>query len=371
MEDKDKEKKQGAVYTSTSTEDVLGPPPKEVIDYLIEKGLPPVKASLHLESQKFGKQPGSAQRSLFDYLNGEQKELAREENIETTGIDLSMTQNRAVNAIQSLFTVTGYKGSGPEEIFDGRGPSKFKGSLPTLKVTPTQYLEAYGVKKQKTGRGKMEYRSNERKEAIKALEELASKSRLIWYTRKYLEETKRGAKEERSEVIKVITPLIQLGMRYQNLTEGEVEQVKQGGSRKLSHLLIKPFPIFVDQIDKYFILKGARYLEEIKQIAPRSKILYRLVDFLLLQAELKRRHKDNYTVEINYIKLAHKLRMNAWINTRNWKQIRESLNSHYDHAKQLGYLNSYKIDEPGVYEEKDILFLNPDKCLEVRKREEK
>ena len=40
---------------------------------------------------------------------------------------------------------------------------KFSGYLPVLKITASQYLDAYGVNKKETERNKTEYNSNERK----------------------------------------------------------------------------------------------------------------------------------------------------------------------------------------------------------------
>ena len=70
-----------------------------------------VRAGLHVEMQKFGEKPKPAQASLFEMLDKETQELAVKHNVEMVGIDATLAQNKALHAIQKLFTATNYEGN--------------------------------------------------------------------------------------------------------------------------------------------------------------------------------------------------------------------------------------------------------------------
>ena len=75
--------------------------------------------------------------------------------VEVTGLNLTQLQHRAVHAIQTLLNDSNYKGNLPTSTkkkldFD------FDGKLPILKLTPSEFYEAFGCRK----------RANRRKMAI-------------------------------------------------------------------------------------------------------------------------------------------------------------------------------------------------------------
>jgi hypothetical protein len=130
-------------------------------------------------------------------------------------------------------------------------------------------------------------------------------------------------------------------------------------------IAIEPCPILVDQIDNYFLLKPANYREEIALKVRQwkvSKYTYLFIDYLMAQAELKRRAHEPLVLRKTIEELAYKLRMDYWIKSRKWKNVRGSLNKSYKIAKDLGYLLDYKT-VPGrtVPEEMEELTLNPEK----------
>jgi hypothetical protein len=49
------------------------------------------------------------------------------------------------------------------------------------------------------------------------------------------------------------------------------------------------------------------------------------LEWLILQAEIQRRAKTGWRIEINFIKLAEKLQMTSMIRKRKWAKIREQL----------------------------------------------
>jgi hypothetical protein len=81
------------------------------------------------------------------------------------------------------------------------------------------------------------------------------------------------------------------------------------------------------------------------------------LEWLILQAEIQRRAKTGWKIEINYKKLAEKLQMKSMIKRRKWAQIQEQLHECYEVAAKLGYLEGYSTEE-GKYTTKEVFLLN-------------
>lgn len=352
------------VALSTSTE----PAPQ-----VIRKPL--VKASLHLEQQKFGKKTIPTQGTLFDMLEQTKtKDEAKNLKIEIIGINNTQAQNQALHAIQTLLTQTDYRGNLQGKKITGNNMWHFAGLLPTLSFPPAQYLEAFGVKKYKTSRGKKEFSGEESKRALDALLDLAITQHLIVYKKTYYEEVK-GKREKKIDRVEVIAPLIRILYGWKGLTQDENEQLDKGGNTLQTDnkavIIIEPSPLLVDQIDTYFVLKPANCYQEIRVLVGKtSKYVPLFTDFL--RTEVTKREiasrgtgNKNLVIERNYQTLAQNLRMDSYIKTRNWKTIRSTLNKCYEIAKNLGYLKSYAT-KAGKIMEIDYLVLNPDKFEGVK-----
>jgi hypothetical protein len=325
----------------------------------VSPGTALVRASLHLEKQKFGKKP--LPYGIQDVI----------------GIDLTQAQGQALFAIQRLLQETEYRGNLPPEPYDGNNIWKFSGKLPVLKFSPAQYLEAFGVKKYQTARGYMEFSGEERKDALKALIDLAIKQHIFVYKRVYWEKTKKGQDQERINRIETIDTLIKISRGWEALTKQEDSildngKTTRGTDDKLKVIFLSPCPILVDQIDTYFSLKRATCYQEIRLlIGYASKYVYHFVDFLLAevaQREIKSKGKgnQNWTIERSPETLAYNLRMNTWLKKKQWKQIRESLKKCYETAQKLGYLTGYEMDVKGKTTTLDRLILNPEKFRRMR-----
>jgi hypothetical protein len=235
-----------------------------------------VKTSIHTEMHKFGQKPDT-RLSIFDSLDTETKNEVEENKIHVIGIENTEAQNRALFAVQKLFSETNYKGNLKGTELNRRNRFLYQGYLPALRFTTSQYLEAYGVGKRKTARGKMEFNVEERRLALQALKDLNDKRYLFYYERKYWTTTKKGKKEERFDLIKTVKPLINITEGYEALTKLERDTVlknrtNQSTDKKLQYIAIEPCPILVDQIDTYFILKPANYREEIALTARQFKV---------------------------------------------------------------------------------------------------
>jgi hypothetical protein len=347
-----------------------------------------VKASLHTEIQKFGKKKKVNQLDLFDAVSSTDKELATTHNIEVAGVDISKAQNKALFAIQTLLSKTSFEGNvNGKEVRKSESGFKFSGYLPQVRVSISEYLEAFGVGKRTTARDKQEYNSNERAEALKALRDLHDNRYLFFYEKKYWVDTGKGKPEERFDVVKTVRPLITITEGYQELTRPEKDSLMDGATtgtilgsgvipvdQKLTHIQIEPAPILIDQVDKYFVLKPADCYQEIKLLVGNaSRYVYRFIDYLFVEVAKRessaRQVKDgkntHWKIEINYKELARTLRMDSWIENRKWKQIRGSLDKAYDIATQLGYLKKHETVQ-GVTREKEVFTLNPDKFKRAR-----
>lgn len=348
--------------------------PKENLDFLqeiinkpVQKSQALIKAGLHLEQQKFGHRPPAKQRGLFESLLDKTQKDVIKEGIEVIGLDITESQSRALEAIQKLFTETDYRGNLQKKtiVADGFG---WSGPLPALEFTPVQYLEAYGLKKVKTDRGWEEFNGFERADALRALIDLAKNNFLFTYKRHYWIEVK-GKKEERIDRLETIAPLIKIIRGWEALQKYEDKILDRGQStqaidEKLKAIAIEPAPIMVQDIHSYFILKPADWRQEIAFKYPwpdkPSKFTFRFIEWLMVQAEQKRRKRQPLIIEENIEDIAYHLRLDSYIKTGQKKRIRQIINKAYRIAKELGYLKSYETIQ-GKTKELEHLELNPEK----------
>ena len=161
---------------------------------------------------------------------------------------------------------------------------------------------------------------------------------------------------------------------WEALTKRESDYLDRGAhtkatDEKLRAIAIRPAPILVQDIDSYFLLKPANYLQEISLKYPwpnrPSKYTIGLINWLFSQAELKRRKRQPLIIETSLETIAYALRMNAWIESRQGKRIRDTINKGYKIAQELGYLLSYGTVQ-GQTMELERLELNPDKFSRIR-----
>lgn len=335
-----------------------------------------IKTSLHTELQKFGKKPKTDSDTIFDIvpspIDEETKKAIKKFQINVVGIDNTQAQNNALFAIQKLLSETNYKGNiEGKNILDDENSFKFQGYLPFMKFTATEYLDAFGVKKKKSNRGKAEYNSNERTEAIKALKDLSEKKYLLYYERKYWKDGK-----EVLDIIKTVRPLFNIIEGYEAIDISERDEIlSDANNEKIKFIVIEPCPALVDQIDNYFILKPANCYQEIRLLVGKtSKYVHLFIDYLLTEVtkrEISSKGEElNWIIEINYENLAYKLRMESFIKTKQVKRIKQNLEKCYSVAKQLGYIISSETIS-GKTKEYEKLILNPDKFKKVKEIDQK
>lgn len=327
------------------------------------KGDAKVIVSMHLEKQKFGrKHPYQASfDDLFD-IDPIMKKEALKENIDVIGTNFNPAQDKAIFTIQKILTVSGfYNKFTDEELGQMRRDEKLSC---TIKVKPTQWYDFFGVDKSKTSRNKMEYDGHERQDAVKALNDLANKKVLLVYKRHYYDH----ANQERIDRIERKTSLISVDNLFEALSINEDKTLDHGKSsaeiEKKRFITIRLDPIFIDQIKNYYLTKPANYKDEIKKLGHGkvSKYVYNFIDWLLFQAEHKRRTKSEFVARISREALAEALKMYAFINKRQWKRIEESLQQGFDMAIQLSYITEQPKKEPNsMGTEMYVINLNPQK----------
>jgi hypothetical protein len=132
-------------------------------------------------------------------------------------------------------------------------------------------------------------------------------------------------------------------------------------------LTITPSPVLVDQIETYFLWKPLELYSQVLGGKDRTQALF--IEYLLYLFEMNRREGETavFVVKRQMEAVAYALRMDALLNARQGKRVRERLNKLYAYGKQIGYLKDYKVDVPGgKYLKIDRLRLNSAKFRAMR-----
>lgn len=247
----------------------------------------------------------------------------QENNITELGANLSVRAHYALFALQTLYTETGYKGN------------TTKG---TLKITTSEFLNAYGLIKKPTKRGKFEYDARERESAITALYEL-EKQRL-WYFSEVNEEMTKKKKEPRFNMVTGTDAIIRIKRGYWDLSKEEQQKIINGAKKKnkITCWEITPTDIFLAQ---NFILIPSHIFNLARQKYGKVPThLINLITLICIQASYK-----NYKVTYFFDTLAQKFNLQNYINTRQIKRLKEILQIDFEHIKNLGLINSYIIEK--------------------------
>lgn len=337
-----------------------------------------VKTSLRLELQKFGKKPKTKMgdfHELYQTLDEQTKKAVSEYNINVIGIENTQAQNQALFAVQKLLNNTNYKGNiTGTNLLSEENAFKFSGYLPSINFTKTEFLEAYGVRKKVTNRGKSEYNSNERNEALKALKELSQKRYLFYYSRKYWKDGK-----EYVDLIKTVKPIFNITEGYQELDTQDLKLINEGKfddlASKLKTISIEPSPLLVDQIDNYFLLKPANCYEEIRLVEGKtSRYVSLFIDFLRIEVAQKeinnKGNEINWELRFNLITLAHRFRMESSIKAKQYKRIKENIDNCCQVASKLNYITEYNFINIDLDSETLCIKLNPDKFRRIKEIDE-
>ena len=309
---------------------------------------PYYKAGMELERQKFGNP------KISQLLLGEDADIQQETTL-SYGVNLTKPQERALHAIQKLLDKTDYRGNLPG-VERTSIDFHWRGYIPTLSFTPTEYFQAYELKPAKDGR----YIGRQAQEALEGLKGLMNVSHHVVYDRISY---KNGKKLR--EAIRVTTPLITaVGEAFQNITEEELEQVRAGkelSGKRNTKIVITPSPLLLDRIKDWYLLKPAKLFSEIQALYPGKKYpneVHLFIEWLLTL--------DMRSLNVSRDKLAITLRMDKLIEHRRRSEINRRIDEALKVAQELEYLLSYKVQPTGLIK----LELNPErvKRIEMKRR---
>ncbi len=302
------------------------------------------RAGMYAELQKFG---DSKRDQLMLWPDDQEQELPSP--VTVTGLDLSVSEDRALSAIQILLDRTDYQGNRASRPV--QSPA-YQGAydLPILAVTYPEYLEAYGLTRGASGHFSRRWQD----EALEALESLAQARHICYRRRKVV----KG--KELFDVIRHTGPVLEITRGWSDLVQEEADAVERGADlpERMRGMIITVSPLVVEGLKSFWLLKPVELHNEIKQLrgsrAPRAVSLF--IQWLLtLDKSTWQVAKETLIDKLRLSDLYHRQRQKARVD----KQIQEALAT----AKELAYLLTYQEERPGVIK----LTLNPERCSRIRK----
>lgn len=327
------------------------------------------KSPCHLEILKFGNNKKTSEQQIELLSNNEHSEVV------VFGLDLNASQHIALHAIQKILANTNYKGNiKGRHLKKTTNAFKFEGYLPRLKFTQAEYLDAYGVNKYRTSRGKVEYSGGDSKTALDALRVLGKNQYLIVAKRVVF----KCGKEE-IDRYQTVSTVLRIYEEWEGLSSAEDKELDEGIASKIhekhSGFIIEPCPLLVDQIDSYFVLRPANMYQELRLTYPNaSKFAYLFIDWIIKEASYKRRKNRKKPaeikrwpefVEIGKESLAYALRMDAYIKKRDWKRINSALGRCYEIALGLGWISSHETYKGKIVNEIERFYINKKKFCQI------
>lgn len=300
------------------------------------------RGSMYAELQKFG---SKTRRTLLDL---------EPEPIQVTGLDLTVSQDKALSAIQILLDRTGHEGNQPGRPAQAAG---YRGQpVPRLAVSYSDFFEAYGLARAGDG----QFKGKGREEALEALHDLAEQRWRIAY--------KRRRREGKKIVTDVIAPegpvsLITLLKAYEGLEDEELERLERGEklTGREKGLVVDCHPILIDQIATFGLLKPKDLHQEIQQLSPGKRVsrtVSLFIDWLLTL--------DMSTCQISQDNLLAKLRLDdLFFRQRQRGRALKQLQEAFEAALTLGYLLECRQEPTGLY----VFVLDPARCRRVKQKQ--
>ena len=329
-----------------------GEQPRGVSSTDTQEAQPYFKAGMEVELQKFGKPKSSRQLLL-----GEDADIRG--GAISYGLDLTKPQARALQAVQKLLDATDYLGNMEGEEIHSID-FKWRGYIPTLSFTPTEFYQAYGLEPAGDGR----YHGSLAQEALEGLKSLMTARYRLVYDRKVYKNGKKVI-----EAVRVTAPIIfSVGEAFQDITEEELEQVRAGQEipdKRNTRITITPSILLLDGIDTgWYLLKPANFFTEIQALYPGKK--YPDEVWLFLNWLLTLNKKE---FRVNRETLAEILRMDSLIKNRRRADIDKKITEALDVAIKLEYLLSYEVQPIGSHGEYRIdMKLNPERIKRIKSK---
>lgn len=300
------------------------------------------RSALGLELNKF---PDGRRRKKVRQMTLGEMSLLEEEGVRVEGLqDLTVSEQKAIYALQKLLDETSYEGNLPGSPSSSE---HFNGMLPRLQMTPTEYLEAYGVERRNSDN---RLGGGARDAALSALYDLQKERILVVHT---------GFGKKR-KAFRWKGPLISIERveQYEDYTEEELEEIKAGSDNvtpRAARLVVSFSSLFVIGIENFYVLKPAGYYREIEEAYGTKRPPSagpKLIDYLLTLNMPKH--------SINRDALIEKLGLEIYRDTRQKKRLEGILQKALSVALNLEYLKDYS-EELGVFH----LTLNPERCKRI------
>ena len=267
-------------------------------------------------------------------------------------LSFSFLENWMLHAVQTLFSRADYP----------------------LEITPSRWelYEAMGLESHMRD-GKKYYpegpHGKQRKRIHSTLLEMARKTYLFIYSQVSGYDNKGDSLHR---LALTYAPIIKVAAVYEDVKQLELkgletdpEQKDKPVKKRFSHYKIRFNVHALGEIDRYFRYLPSGLAKEIsdyrKQKGQRpSSYEFDFIEYLYT--------KSRDRIEINYLKLAEKLRIKQ---LQNKKIVRRTLNRCYETARNLNYLIKFEIDQPGLRAKKDVFYLNPIRFYKLKKEAKK
>ena len=295
---------------------------------IIAAGKPITKSAMNFEKATIeGKTPGEVaalKQQLETIPIPEELNHLRRHPI---GQPLPRTELRAIRAIQNILTDKDYKTDIQPYILSPEDQKEFElNSVPNLVVSIPAFLEAYGLERRRSSRGKLEWPSSGRAEAIGALDSLASKYfGLSW---------NRGTSKDPKQVVRW-TPVV-------------------GVIKKRSKLTITAHPVLLDKVDKYFVSYPRNLPQMIQKMNPADRGVAQAFQEFLYRQDRQKTGKNGKPKDrvIRFGLLIFAQRVGGFermIAAKKWSKVEERILRCLNQSVALGSLEKFAVEKINIH----------------------
>lgn len=285
-------------------------------------------------------------KQLLLDLDDDQLQTVKEENIDIIGMDLDVSEDNCLFAIQTLLSDNKYRPTWTEEKTGKTG----------FAFTTTAYLDACRVSSKVNKYGKKEYDINERRAAMKALDKISRRSFMIAYN------TKTDAKGDRWRM-KSIVRLWTLHI---------LEKVTKTGRSYVQGYAITDYAETLElDITEYFLLMPRDVKEQIRELTGRrhtrahdrfiSDIFTKANDIRRLEAKGK---TPVWEIEYLHSTIYNRPEFRTMARNRHYDDIMKQWCSYCELGIKMGYISSVQT-VAGKREKKEFIALNRSKFCEL------
>lgn len=281
-----------------------------------------------------------------------------ERDIDRYGIDLTNIQYKVMEGILAAFSKTQYKGNLPSKLvteslreqnirFKDKGsiPEIYKNivQIPRIQITQRDLMRMSGID---------ENNKSEMIDGLEALAYLSTTQFCFYYTRMAVNQDGKPLFQEKSndykkEEVQAIDKLF------------TVKQVRDEETKAFKYYEITPSPIFLDQLDGYFLLVPRGWMEEVRSkvgVKRASSYTIRFLLYLRFAFEDRRRinskpstkKKLKYEIKSDWRQLAKELKMPQSVYVGQRKRALALMEDAYSTALQLGYLTAYERGDDDI-----------------------